>query len=216
MRRPALVTIIVLGSVVTLVGATGIYAEFTDRATTGTNRATSGERPRAADLKIAFTDSSFNDCQQFVDDLATGVFTVNDMQPGDKRSAYVCLRNAGSSTLAVTADVIDLVDQEVGCTGDEQAAGDTTCGTGAGELSTAVAAYANRLDCTTGIGTPADGDRLSTLAGPKTLPIGSLSAGETTCVDLEIMYGLNLSDTDVLIAQSDQVTWRFAFDGSAA
>src|SRR3954471_5430377 len=53
MRRPALVTIIVLGSVVTLVGATGIYAEFTDRATTGTNTATSGERPRAADLAQA-------------------------------------------------------------------------------------------------------------------------------------------------------------------
>jgi len=216
MRRPALVTIIVLGSVVTLVGATGIYAEFTDRATTGTNRATSGERPRAADLKLAFTGSQFNDCQQFDDDLATGVFTANDMQPGDRQVANVCLLNAGSSTVAVTADVIDLVDQEVGCTGDEQAAGDATCGTGAGELSSAVAATVFPRDCTTGNGTLGDGDWLASLAGPKTIPMGSLSPGERSCVYLEIMYGLNVPDNDVLIAQSDQVTWRFAFDASVA
>jgi hypothetical protein len=56
-RRLAVATI-GLGSLVTLMGGTGIFAVFTDRATTGTSKVDSGARASAADLKIALASQN--------------------------------------------------------------------------------------------------------------------------------------------------------------
>jgi hypothetical protein len=216
MRRSVLVTMIVLGAIITIVGASGIHATFTDRATTGTNRAESGERPRAADLKLAtMGGASIGDCQIFQDDLATGVFAMSDVQPGDRSTAYLCLQNAGSSTLSASMTVIDLVDVETGCTGDEAAAGDATCGSGQGEIGQVLFALVAPFDCTTGSGITQVGDFLVGLGAGASLSLGTISPGAVQCLSLEVGYPLNRTDTEVLIAQSDEVTWRFAFDGTA-
>src|SRR5215470_6940644 len=104
MARQSLRIVIVLGALITLVGGTGIFAVFTDRATAGNNSVTSGERPRAAELKIAPEDPSQHPagaalCSPAVtpwdDDTTTAQFTVGSIQPGQNmQSAYLCLWNA--------------------------------------------------------------------------------------------------------------------------
>ena len=73
MGRHTLRITIVLGMLVTLLGGTGIFATFTDRATTGTSTITSGERPKAADLQIAAanpdTSTGVFNCGTYADDL---------------------------------------------------------------------------------------------------------------------------------------------------
>jgi predicted ribosomally synthesized peptide with SipW-like signal peptide len=53
MERRTAFAIMAIGVVVTLLGGTGIFAVFTDRAETGKGSVTSGELPHAADLQIA-------------------------------------------------------------------------------------------------------------------------------------------------------------------
>jgi predicted ribosomally synthesized peptide with SipW-like signal peptide len=139
MGRHSLRIIMVLGALVTLVGGTGIFAVFSDRATGGENTVTSGTRPKSADLRIepAVLDAAggFN-CDGDVDgslfendDTTTAQFTVTDAQPGNSLGdAYVCLKNVGSAVLALSVSAIDVVDVDTDCTGDEAISGDTTCG----------------------------------------------------------------------------------------
>jgi len=198
-------------------GTTGIFAVFTDRATTGTNTVTSGSRPKAADLQIATTGSTYSDCQTFSEDLATGLITISDAQPLSKQIKNVCLRNVGASELTVTMKAVDLVDAEAGCTGDEAASGDATCGTGAGELSDLVAVNTNKIDCVTGAFGPTEGAWLSVLGGTGSMAIGTVAPGSQACVRIELTYApLNTTATQQLRAQSDTATWRFAFDGATA
>jgi predicted ribosomally synthesized peptide with SipW-like signal peptide len=94
MGRHSLRIIMVLGALVTLVGGTGIFAVFTDRATGGDNTVTSGTRPKSADLRIepAVLDAAtgtFN-CDGDLDgllwqndDTTTAQYTVADVQPGN-------------------------------------------------------------------------------------------------------------------------------------
>ena len=223
MRRRMLAMTMGLGLVVTAMGFSGIYAVFTDRATTGTNSAESGSQGRIADLKIATTSSG--DCidGSFTDDLATGIITVADVQPGDGSSfTTACLRNDGSAELDLAITAIDLVDTETGCTGDEAASGDETCGTagiGDGELAAALVVAISRLDCQA---------QTSDLVATATLPslaaspvsLQTLAPGETACIPLRVQMlvsgqaGFTLED--IQKAQSDKVEWRFAFDGTAS
>jgi hypothetical protein len=211
-----LLSVIALGAVVTLMGAAGIFAVFTDRATTGTNTVSSGERPRAADLKIAVANQTLSDCQNFTDDLATGLVSMSNAQPGSGASKYVCLRNAGASSLIVSLSALDLTNSEDGCTGDEQAAGDQTCGTGEGELGNELYVYANQIPCEGGVGSPTVSNWLSSLAGGQTLALGTLSPNEQGCYYIETAYPGNTPDGDAQKAQSDTATWRFAFDATTS
>ncbi len=223
MRRKLLGTTMALGLVVTAMGFTGIYAVFTDRATTGPNSADSGPQARIADLKIA--TSEFQSCtgETYTDDLVSGVITVADLQPGGGSFfSNVCLRNDGTAALDLTMTAIDLVDTETGCTGDEAAAGDATCGTagiGDGDLSPALLVVFTRIDCSTAASQIAGNTVLATLAAsPDSL--GSLNAGDTACISLRVQMlvagqqGVPLEG--IQQAQSDKVEWRFAFDGTQA
>jgi hypothetical protein len=63
---------------------------------------------------------------------------------------------------------------------------------------------------------------LSALESPVALSVGGiigrqagdLNPGSTACYFLEVRYPDSTPATDIQLAQSDTVTWRFAFDGS--
>jgi hypothetical protein len=234
MGRNALRVVIVLGVLITLVGGTGIFAVFSDRATTGTNTVTSGSQPRAADLQlnVGVDTGQAIDCETdpdangviFEDDLTTGLFTLQDVQPGTTSDpAYLCLRNTGSAPLSLYAAAIDLVDADVDCTGDEAAAGDTTCGTDgtapqAGELSPLLDVRFDEMDChDSSVIFPGTEGVLYDLTDPAPIAFraGTLAPGADLCLVLTIAYPSDTATTAVQQAQSDRVTWRFAFDGVA-
>lgn len=228
MARNPLRVVIVLGALITLLGGTGIFAVFTDRATTGSNDVTSGALGHAADLQIA-TASVQNGlfvCDSFSDDLATGFYSLTDLQPsaGDSYRGYFCLKDVGSSAVNLTASTIDLTDVDTGCSGDEAAFGDTTCGGDqAGELSTVLTAAIAELDCDTAVyAGQTTTASLAALASPVGLPVGGivgrqagdLNPGQTACYFVELRYPDSTPQADIQLAQSDTVTWRFAFDGT--
>jgi hypothetical protein len=224
-NRRLLVSLMAFGAVITLVGAAGIFAVFTDRATTGSSSVTSGESPSAADLKISrFTGGV---CELPADDLTANLFSISNAQPtaGSLAQESICLANVGSASLDISATVIDLLDTETGCTGDEAAAGDTTCGPGAtlGELSSVLVVVIAQVTCdnTEQVipGSGVSGTLSALSSGPGTIggaPVGvGLLPGESKCLRLQINYPTDTSETAAQIAQTDQATWRFAFDGTA-
>jgi predicted ribosomally synthesized peptide with SipW-like signal peptide len=243
--RQTLRIVIVLGVLLTLVGGTGIFAVFSDRATTGPNTVTSGAQPNAAHLQlnVGIDNGQAIDCETdpdangvtFEDDLTTGLFTLQDMQPGTASDpAYLCLRNAGSAPLSLYAAAIDLVDADIDCTGDEAAAGDTTCGLDpnlpagqevpqAGELSHNLSVTIDEMHCHDSTVIFSTIKRaLYNLTDPAptgftraSIGAGTLDSGAELCLQLTIAYPSDTATTAVQLAQTDRATWRFAFDGVA-
>ncbi|HEX3264252.1 MAG TPA: hypothetical protein VHR16_01170 [Candidatus Limnocylindrales bacterium] len=229
MGRHALRITILLGVLITLVGGTGIFAVFSDRALTGPSDVKSGELGKAADLKIAaaqpqdpMNSGPFN-CDPFSDDLATQLFNFTATQ-GNGDDRYFCLQNAGSGDLDVAVTAIDITDLDIDCTGDEAAFGDSTCGLEpstlqpqAGELSPKLTIETDLYDCTTGAGllTPGVADFSSTLADLGTTPtaLRNVPAGSLLCVRERVYWHSSTAD-GYQISQSDEATWRFAFDGT--
>jgi hypothetical protein len=220
--------VIVLGMLITLIGGTGIFAVFSDRAKTGSSDVTTGALGKAADLKIATAQPQdpMNSgpflCGTFVDDLATPLFSFT-ATGGTTDERFLCLQNDGSSPLDLTMTAIDIVDTDIACTGDEAAFGDTTCGEDnlmqpqAGELSPNLTIETDTYDCNTGagLGTPGVPDFSSSLATLGTTPILLASAtpsGGSLCVRLRVHWGPTTGDA-AQVSQSDEATWRFAFDG---
>jgi hypothetical protein len=223
MRR-LLASTMTLGLVITAMGFTGIFAEFTDRTTTGTNTEESGEQSRTADLQIAIDD--FGDCSAatFTENLETGLFDVTGLVPGATsfQSKYICLRNAGTAALALTVSAMDVVETETGCTGDEQAAGDATCGTagiGDGELGSVLILDIQRYDC---VGGTTVAVVRTTVADLDATPgeMGTIEAGGDACLHVQTYIpnpGVSEDFTSEALqqAQSDKIQWRIAFDGTA-
>jgi len=229
MGRHSLRIIMVLGALVTLVGGTGIFAVFTDRATAGDNAVTSGTRPKSADLRIEpavlvggtfVCDADADGILWENEDTATAQFTVTDAQPGNSLGdAYICLKNVGSAVLGLTASAIDLVDVEAECTGDEAAAGDTTCGVDGvsgvpqvGELSRLLTVTADRVECTAA---EPPSESPVALDAYSAVNFDGLAPDGITCFWIQMAYPTPATDADAQVAQSDTVTWRFAFDGRA-
>jgi hypothetical protein len=112
---------------------------------------TTGPRPHAADIRISTASvvGGVVACDAFEENLTTGLFEVGDFQPGSVAGGtFVCIKNMGSAAVGLTASVIDLIDTDPDCTGDEPEAGDATCGgSQAGELSTVVTVLIGQLTC---------------------------------------------------------------------
>ena len=221
MTRQPLAAILVLGIVVSLAGGTGVVAVFTDTATTGGNSVTSGEQPgtgggNPADLEIAEAaidpDTGTVGCGAFVDDLTTGLFSMADAGPGDGASGHVCLRNAGDEPVAVTTRAFELVDVEVGCSPGEAEAGDTTCGEGDGELSYMLIVSFGAVDCAAPSLSDPTQAGLADMTSIAWHLVDRLDPAAVVCVRLDLSYPIDTAAANADLAQSDQTTWRFAFD----
>jgi hypothetical protein len=205
-RRSTLLSIMVLGTLVSLASLIGVFAPFTDRATTGTNSAESGEMERAADLKLALEANG--SCGAFSDDLTTGIFDVTGLQQGGSEfSSNFCLRNDGSLAVDVSVSGIDLQEVDFACSGDESVF-DTTCGADqAGELLAVLRAVIQKIDCSdmftvfTNHLAPIDG----------TGSLGTVQSHETICMRASLDH-IGQGDASI-VAQTDRVTWRYQFDG---
>jgi len=146
-RRNTYLSIMVIGAVMTMVGGTGIFAVFTDRATQGPNTADSGPRPSAADIQIAMANSTVNgiDCGAFSENITTAEFQESDIQPFSYDYKYMCVKNVGAAPVTLTLSVIDLTSSDPECTGDE-ATVDDHCGEGAGHGQLADILFAEFYD----------------------------------------------------------------------
>src|SRR4051812_20796376 len=95
-RRALLTSIAALGSVITLASTTGVFAVFSDRATTGGNTFATQDLPKSADLKIADGSRGANwtvSCGAYSDDLETGIITVSSVTPSQSAdTSFVCLK----------------------------------------------------------------------------------------------------------------------------
>lgn len=221
-RRPLLTSIAALGGVITLASTTGVFAVFTDRATTGTNTFATKGLPKSAELKIATGTITVTDtgswtvgCGTYADDLSTGLVTMSDAAPGDGFATdFVCVKNAGSQTVDVTTSTIDVTDLDTDCTGDE-AAVDATCGVDAvgspqaGELSPLIKVSMVTASCTDA---NQGGSLIGVVSSLSDVPVRSLAPGEEVCVKYGVDY--NPTEAQAEVAQSDTATWRFAFDAT--
>ena len=218
MRRSILLTFLALGAVLTAIGGTGLFAALSDTARTGTNSVRTASLPGSADLQLATatTSSGATVCGTFSEDLTTGLFTATDVKAGTfQPMRSFCLKNLGSRTVTVSAMVESLTDVDVDCTGDEAASGDTTCGTNqAGELSALVNLQYLVTDCNaqTILNSPPPNGKLNTMTTAK--PLGTLAPNAVGCYRADLFYPDDGS-VNVQKAQSDEITWRFAFTGQA-
>lgn len=230
MGRQALRITILLGILISLVGGTGIFAVFTDRATGGQDSVTSAGLASAADIRIdagavtSATDFGINcdpDGDGIIgnrDDITTPQFSATDVRAGaDLGTAYVCIENAGSAPVSLVVSEIELIDTDTACTGDEAAAGDANCGGNlAGELSPLLFADTDRIECMDSSLPPLLDNApmsLSTYQQTVAPDTAALQPNATACFAIHITYpdpGQALAQ----VAQSDQATWRFAFDAA--
>jgi hypothetical protein len=218
-RRRSLLTIVIAGSIVTALVAAGVFAVFSDRATTGANALESPEIAAAVDLQLASLTGS-GGCGTFVDDLETGLFSVTD-DLGTLLVKRVCLRNAGSESTQVALSTLDLVDVDFACTGNELGS-DPNCGDDqGGELSSALQVMTGAASVAQPCGSVDENSNdsflpdapvtaigtLDSLTDNSVPSLGDLAPNETICVLIAIQYA------PLVQTQSDRVTWRFAFDG---
>lgn len=221
MQRHMLRFTLVLGVLVTILGGTGVFATFSDTASGGPNSVTSGARPSAADIKIATATAAngATTCGTFADNTVTSQFTVTDLQPTSvPTTSYVCLRNSGAATVTLTAGVANLRDADTSCTGDEEIAGDATCGGNqVGELSRAVLVTITEVSCSTGAVLAGQQIDLAELpAFPVRLGATGIAPSSTACVRLVVGYDTEMTEDIIQIAQSDTATWNFLFEATAA
>ena len=218
-RNTYLLSVVVVGAIVTTVGGTGIFAVFTDRATQGPNTFVSGPQAGAADLQIA--DWGPLGCAEWQEHLATGLWDATNIQPGDTTTRQLCLKNNGAAAATVTFTTLDLVQSDVECTGDE-ASVDPSCALPGqiGELAGLLEVhYRVDADCDTTFeaGEVEGSGVLSTLgATPTTLTTATGAApGSTMCLSISVVYPSTTSLNAAQASQSDSVTWKFAFDAVA-
>lgn len=217
MRRSVLVTWVIIGSALSLVSGTGLFAALTDTARTGTNLVDTQALQGSSDLRIAtatVTGGVF-ECGTFTDDLSSPLITLSDQVPGyDTGTAYqFCLRNLGSQRVNLSALSEGLSDVELACTGDE-AVYDTTCVSGqAGELRGLVRVSFFGQVCASGASQePPNSSPM--LADTTTTPVsfGTLDPGATRCFATALFMS-GQSTAAVQAAQTDRLTWRYAFTG---
>jgi hypothetical protein len=223
MTRRILTTVMALGALITVMGFGGIYAVFTDRATTGTTTIDSAPLPQGVDIEIARALSAVACAPgDFDDDLTSDLIQASDAKPGDDLGThYFCIKNVGIASATLTWTLLDLSDTELECTGEEATAGDASCGVGLGELKSVIYLSARRYDCATAAGSGATLEQYA-FQGPTTNtpildPGGSLAPGDVVCLKINSSYpnydnGTTL--TEAQVAQSDEISWRFAFDAT--
>ena len=214
MRRSILITLATVGSLVCLLGGTGLFAALNDSATTAQNRVESGEQPGSVNLQLApWTGSG---CGEFTDDLDTAFFDASGLQPnGNGPSSQFCVRNHGSQVAALTVEAFALSDTETGCTGDELDYDALSCGTGDGELSAVVVIRFDQTNCVDQYDGIVASRNLGELVG-NALPLADLQPDVAACYAAMAFIPVDAPGDAVQRAQTDQSVWRFRFLGSVA
>lgn len=220
-KRLSLLLSAALGTIVTLVGVsvTGVIAPATDQATTQPNGAGTGAVAVATvGLQLAPSDGA--SCGPFSDDLSSGLHAASNLQPEDgsgvgTTTASFCIKNVGTAPATVAVSALELSDVELDCTGDE-ATLDATCGGGGpGELGPhlSVEFLSVACDVTPG-GWASPRVALTSLAGaPIQIGPGPFPPGGVGCFQARVTYQPASPDA-ATAAQSDQTTWKYAFDGA--
>ena len=138
------VTLLVLGTTVSLLLGAGLFALTSDSVTSAGNSAESGTwKPPAHDLQVATSDDFGFACANAnyttslpVTFSAAPLDLARSPGAGPYVSKIVCVKNAGTAPARLTASVTNFVQTETACSTGEAEAGDATCGEGAGEVGT--------------------------------------------------------------------------------
>jgi hypothetical protein len=218
-KRSVLVTVAVLGGLVSLIGGTGLFAALQDSAQSGQNSAESDAMGASADIQVATVAPSTPTCGTFSENLTTPFHTVTGVTPGFNSNAQLyCVKNVGSQQVTLNAMSDELFDADYDCTGDEALHGDTTCGlaggvVGAGELSSVLKVVYSQVDCA-GFNGPGSSMSLSDNVTTAVV-LGTIAAGQTWCFRTDLSYPLGTPSDAVQRAQSDRATWRFKWVAEA-
>jgi hypothetical protein len=153
-------------------------------------------------------------CGLFSENLTSEPITLTGPPgAGNGYTLRYCVRNVGSQTVSLTAMVEEFTDVETGCTGDEGIY-DTSCGSDqGGELGDFVTVLHEQLTCEPFATDLTESmllrDNQATLAN-----LGLLGPGQTRCF-AATAFNFGASQIQRQLAQSDRLTWRFAWTGQA-
>lgn len=215
MRRSFLLTASALGLLICLLAGTGLFAALVDTAETGQNDVDTAPLAGSSDLQLALWDS-VNGCGTWQEGLSTGLISASNVaMPTVVPGQTFCIHNAGSRSVDVTVSVFDVTDEETtGCTGDEADSGDLSCDPGdPGELAAATFVEFFITDCA-GNATTGYSDYFTDLTTTP-LSLVPIASGNTNCFDSQVQAGSVATETQVQQAQSDSLTWRYRFTGTA-
>jgi hypothetical protein len=168
-----------------------------------------GDRQATVDLQVAVRQAGR--CGTYAQELPPLVI-ASGFQPGDVTpTVEVCLRNKGSSAGFLVGRIVERLETEIDCTADEPAV-DPTCTPGAaGELGLVLRVVGALRSGCSGAASPFVSASFDALA-QAAVPITELRKNAETCVLLRLEYPSATDTTDVAAAQTDRLTWRYAFD----
>lgn len=149
-------------------------------------------------------------CGPFADHLPP-IVIESGVAVGDRiGDVTICVRNRGDGDATLLLHVIELVDVDVGCTGDE-ALVDVSCGAaGWGELSDSLLQRVGIGSCRQNPAFKSKWNRsLAELADRPLVLTGDLDDDERVCVRLQLRYVGGPDDG--VVTQSDRTTWRYSF-----
>ena len=229
MNRRRGATLVAVGVVMTMATLLGVFAALTDTAETGTLQATSSGLQTSIDLMIdntAISNATTNCATRstYVENQSVVPLSWNGADEGESFTRYVCVKNVGVETAQMGVSLINTVNSETGCTGDESDF-DVSCGgSGVGELGPNLQATITKMGSSDTANVLCNesgllgGATFSTIVNTamKSLDIAVLGASskipqnEFACYRIEVEYS-NVSDTNEQRAQSDQVQWQFRF-----
>jgi hypothetical protein len=169
-----------------------------------------GEPSRGrVDLQVAMrVDGS---CGRYGENLPTMV-TASGLEPGvSTGTVTVCARSQGAADSRLTLGVIEVVQTDVACTGDE-ASVDASCGGDqAGELGeNLTVTLAAQPKCKGPFGA-ARAVGFSALATGAVVVTPVMKQHQVDCVAVTLAYAASPLEA-VARAQTDRVRWRYAFD----
>jgi hypothetical protein len=231
-RRSLLLTTVVLGTALSVVSGSGLFASLSDTARTGVNTVDTQALTGSADLKIAVGELvSVQDptsptgqrlqvqCGAYADDLESPLITLTNRVPGENPADHAdgyffCLQNVGSQTVNLAATSTELNDVELACTGDESEY-DATCVSGQqGELSALTTVTFFGISCFDAASSENPPNAVAALATTVANPVafGTLATNQARCFGSSIIFSGH-TNAEEQAAQTDRLTWRYAFTG---
>ena len=226
-HRRGWITTAVLGTGLSLLLGSGLFAAVSDSVESTGNKARSGTSAAGAQditvARVAFDPMSFGaeDCAggtygngplTALLNPSGGINVSLDNANFDGQTDVLCVRNSGATTGRIKVIFDNVVETEVGaCETTESSAGDTTCSdAAAGELKSVLQpGFVERLGET---GTcSALQTSFAGWEGAGQVLASSVAPGQICVWQLETHTDLTTTDTQRLRAQTDMVQWDITF-----